>query len=101
MKMTQKTVTPHRQQEDLPAEIPAAKGSEVSEKAAELLEDIDCCLAENEEEEIAKAKARAEWDALAKDDSGYFPVNAIMYHTWIAKYSHLFEFCCGVPQFDD
>ena len=73
-------------------------GSQVSDEAAEVLSDIDCCLAEVEadEEQALKDKAKAEYEAIF--DAEHY--DSVAYEVWYATYAHLFTWCCNVPDFD-
>ena len=73
-------------------------GSQVSDEAAEVLSDIDCCLAEVEadEEQALRDKAKAEYKAIFNADR----YDSVAYEVWYAKYAHLFTWCCDVPYFD-
>ena len=106
MKQAQKTVQPRPQKrvedDDLPTEVNSTS-QEVSDDACCMIEEIDCCLADAEAEQEAaektlKATAKAEWDGLRRNETANYYVEK---QIWMAKYQHLFQFCCGVPKFDD
>ena len=102
MKSVQKNMLARKPQDEVTStpEIPENK---VSEGTQDLLDEIDCCLADNEVDPDAELKAQAhrEWDKLQARVSGFWnDETSREYNIWMARYSHLFEFCCGVPQFD-
>ena len=95
----------HRKPEEeetppVPQEAPK-ESQEASKDAEDLLEEIECCLAEAEldSEKALKAQAIAEW-YMIRPLAGYNERN-MQIQVWVAKYGHLFSFCCGIPVFDD
>src|SRR5690242_10245898 len=106
MKMAQKQAQHRRREDPQVAETPEG-GSQVSDDAAELLEEIDCCLAEaagSGETEMQQAKREWEeirglWRSAVSEDR---LKGDVQYRVFRAQYAHLLQFdCCGVPLFDD
>lgn len=96
--MERKTKQVRKAQEDV-AEVTAERderSAEVSDDAQEMLNEIECCLAEAElDQKDEKARAKAEWEAMDRS-----PWDQVQRNIWMAKYAHLFEWCCGEPVFD-
>jgi hypothetical protein len=102
MKMVQKAKAGSRarEEEQEAPEVTLPDEQDLQESADETLADIECCLAENEEdaEKALRQQAKAEWDQL------WFKTGserAVQEAVWMAKYQHLFRFCCGSPVFDE
>ena len=114
MEMVQKTAKARKTDtEEVPAqtqqEAPQSS-KEASSDAEDVLDLIDCCLAENEldSEKELKAQGKAEYEALMEQYNSLdgsmdaYDEWWVQYRTWKARYAHVFEVnCCGTPIFDD
>lgn len=87
--------TQKRQQQEQEAAPVTPDEQALQESSDAMIEEIECCLAENEAdtEKALKAAAEEEWQTAQNDD--------VLYSIWMAKYQHLFRFCCGRPYFGD
>jgi hypothetical protein len=100
--MIQKTVQRQsRKTEDVQEETAKdERNPKLAKDVDSILEEVDCCLAENEADtqKALKEQAQEEWYAIKRDSYG--AMNRVQQQVWLAKYADLFQWCCGEPIFD-
>lgn len=101
MRMIRKTRAVSKKAIEEPEEVSErTETPEVSKDAQDMLDEIECCLAEAVlDQEDEKARAKEEWYAIERDGYGFI-TDRVQENIWMAKYEHLFEWCCGDPIFD-